>query len=189
MEREDLDFKDTRPSDRVGCVNPGMGSILSVFQHGWPMVPGREDKPHKLPGAFSSYTGTEILCETENQPIRPIKDRQHNSCCLHQQPRRDSIESTDFPNTKFVDVVSREEQSHPSTTPPRSIEQGSRHGIKDYEGQIRLKTASRVFLKIDEIYGPLEVDLFAPISAIAISAGGQIHLQRPQMLSARTGVG
>ena len=142
MEWEDPDFKNTRSGDRVGCVNPRMGSILSGLQHGRPLVPRGEDKPHKLPGTFSSYTSTEILCEAEDQSISLIKDRQHNSCCLHQQPRGDCIKTVDFPNTGLVDVVSREDHSHPSATPPRSTEQGSRHGVKDYEGQIRLETGS-----------------------------------------------
>lgn len=49
------------------------------------------------------------------------------------------MKTTDFPIGGLVDVVSRDEHSHPNITPPRNIKRCSRHGIK---GQIRLKTES-----------------------------------------------
>ena len=71
-----------------------------------------------------------------------LKIRQHNSSCLHQQPRGNYIQGFDSSNQRFVDVVSREEHSHISTIPTWSNEPGGRHGIKIHEGSIRLESGS-----------------------------------------------
>ena len=55
------------------------------------------------------------FCEEHEGTISIVEDRQHNSSCLHQQPRGNYyIQGFDSSNQRSVDVVSREEKSHPS---------------------------------------------------------------------------
>ena len=87
--------------------------------------------------------------------------------------------------------LSREEHSHPSTIPTWSNKPGGRHGIEIHEGSIRLESGSFRFSENQhEVWssgsGPVCNQINQP-SAVATSAGGQIHLQKQQTPFSRIG--
>ena len=105
-------------------------------------VSSGEKVAHQLPRTASSDSSTKNLCEEHEGTISIVEDRQHNSSCLHQQSRGNYIQGFDSSNQRSVDVVSREEHSHPSTITTWSNEPGGRHGVEIHQGSIRLETGS-----------------------------------------------
>ena len=105
------------------------------------MVPPGE-VAHKLPRTVSRDFSPEDICKEQEGHVCSIEDRQHNGCCLHQQPRGDGVQGTGVPNLGPVDVVSREEHPYPSTISARDNERCGRQGIEIHEGSIGLETGS-----------------------------------------------
>ena len=60
---------------------------------------------YKLPGTASGDSIIKNICQTQNTDISVNEDRQHNSLCLYQQPRWNSIKEIDIPDTGPLDVV------------------------------------------------------------------------------------
>ena len=71
---------------------------------------------HKLTRTVSRDFSPEDICEEQEGHVCSIENRQHDDCCLHQQPRGEGVQGTGVPNPGHVDVVSREEHPYPSTT-------------------------------------------------------------------------
>ena len=67
------------------------------------------------------------------------EDRQHNSHCLYQQPRCDSIQGVDIPDSGPMDVVPGKEYSHSSSVPTWCNEPDSGQGVEVHEGQVGLE--------------------------------------------------
>ena len=145
MEWQDSISNGARPDHRIRRFIPRLGSVLPRHQHRGTLVSSGEEVAHQLPRTASSDSSTKNLCEEHEGTISIVEDRQHNSSCLHQQPRGNYIQGFDSSNQRSVDVVSREEHSHPSTIPTWSNEPGGRHGIEIHEGSIRLETGSSRF--------------------------------------------
>ena len=142
MEWQDSISNGARPDHRIRCFFPRLGSILPRHQHRGTLVSSGGKVAHQLPRTASSDSSTKNLYEEHEGTISIVEDRQHNSSCLHQQPRGNYIQGFDSSNQRFVDVVSRKEHSHISTIPTWSNEPGGRHGIKIHEGSIRLESGS-----------------------------------------------
>ena len=115
MEWQDSISNGARPDHRIRRFIPRVGSILPRHQHRGTLVSSGEEVAHQLPRTASSDSSTKNLCEEHEGTISIVEDRQHNSSCLHQQPRGNYyIQGFDSSNQRSVDVVSREEKSHPS---------------------------------------------------------------------------
>ena len=132
----------TRPDHRIRHFIPRLGSVLPRHQHRGTLVPSGEEVAHQLPRTTSSDSSTKNLSEKHKGTISIVEDKQQNSCCLHQQSRGNYIQGFDSSNQRPMDVVSREEHSHPSTIPTWSNKPGGRHGIEIHEGSISLETGS-----------------------------------------------
>ena len=112
----------------ASCQGTSTGGLWSALEKKWHI------------NCLELLAAAKNLCEEHEGTISIVEDRQHNSSCLHQQPRGNHIQGFDSSNQRSVDVVSREEHSHPSTIPTWSNETGGRHGIEIHEGWIRLET-------------------------------------------------
>ena len=110
---------------------------------------------HKLPGTASGDSSPKDVCQEQDRSVSTNEDRQHDSSCLYQQSGRDNIQRADSPDPEPMDVVPGEEHPHPSTIPTWGNESRSMKDRSDW------KLDRSVFLTIDKIYGPMEVDLFA----------------------------
>ena len=91
LEWEESGAKAARPLDRVRCLPHRMGSIMPGYSDGRPMVPAREDTPHKRPGAACSYTSGEDIPERSGKQESTAAAGQSDSSCLYKQPGRDSL--------------------------------------------------------------------------------------------------
>ena len=83
-----------RTSDGVRCLPHRMGSIMPGYTDGRPMVPAREDTPHKRPGAACGYTSGEDIPERLGNQESTAAAGQSDSSCLYEQPGRDSSANT-----------------------------------------------------------------------------------------------
>ena len=128
----------SQPHYRLGCIKPGLGSILSGCQYRRAMVHTRENQSYQLSGDDGSHTSPEDVRKGQNGHIGVVEDRQHDSGCIHKQPRGNSVGTTGSPDPQSMDVVSREEHPHPCPTSPRLLEYGSQLGVKVHAGPVRL---------------------------------------------------
>ena len=131
-----------RVCHRVGRLEPGLGSVLPGHQYRGPVVSPGEGMAHQLLGITSSDPRPENLCEGKEECIGIAEDRQYDCSCVHQQPGGDGIQGVGIPNPRSLDVVFREEYSHPSTIPTRSDELHSRLRVQIHEGSLRLEAGS-----------------------------------------------
>ena len=130
----------TRHGDRIRRVEPGMGCVLPGHRYGRSLNLTRGGLAHKLPGIAGSNTSAEDVREERDALISATQNRQHDGCCIYQQPRG-------VPNTRAMDVVPGEEYSHPSAVPSRETESAGRSGIQRYERPIRLEIGSENITK------------------------------------------
>ena len=86
MEWQDGVDNGAKPDHRIGCLNPGLGSVPSRHQYWGALVPPGEGMAHKLPRIASDNSSTEDLREEKEGNVGSIEDRQHDHSCLYQQP-------------------------------------------------------------------------------------------------------
>ena len=79
----------------------------------------------------------EDVREERDTLVSATQNRQHDGCCIYQQPRGDGVKEPGVPNTRTMDVVPGEEYSHPSAVPSRQTESAGRSGIQRDERPIR----------------------------------------------------
>ena len=132
----------TRHGDRIRRVEPGMGCALPGHRYGRSLDLTRGGLAHKLPGIAGSNTSAEDVREERDALISATQNRQHDGCCIYQQPRGDGVKEPGVPNTRAMDVVPGEEYSHPSAVPSRQTESAGRSGIQRDERPIRLEIGS-----------------------------------------------
>ena len=146
MEWEVSPPEGARPDQRIGRVEPGMGSVLPGDQHRRSLVVSGEDVAHKLPGVTSSHPSPENLCEEQGSSVGTTENRQHNGGGLHQQPGRDSVQPVGLTDQGFVDVVPGEEYPHPGPIPPRGTERDSGQRVTLDDRSFRLDDSPRNIL-------------------------------------------
>ena len=159
---------------RLGCLSSGL-------QYRGSLVPPGERVSYKLSGTASGDSSPKDVCQEQDRSVSTNEDRQHDSSCLYQQSGRDNIQRADSPDPEPMDVVPGEEYPHPST-----MNQVADMESRSMRDRSNWKLDRSVFLTIDKIYGPMEVDLFASRLTSAVT-GGQIHSQKQQMPFSRTG--
>ena len=145
------------------CLTPRVRSVLQWGTHQRSMVSTRTIPPHQLPGTAGSLTSSENFCQREVRDNNSPENRQHNSCCLHQQDGGNSITYAVTADKRPVAVVYGKKYSLTSSALTRSIELHCRQGVEDLVGQIRMELNPTLFWKIKLLLGPwtLSTDLFA----------------------------
>ena len=126
------------------------------------MVSSRASPPYQLLGTASSFPSSENFCQGEIRANNPSEDRQHNSCCIHQQNGGDSVTYTIVADKRSVAVVYGKKYSLTTLALTRSIEFYCRQGVEDLVRQIRMETRDpTLFQIINQLLEPLSTDLFA----------------------------
>ena len=140
----------SRHSDRIGCFQHWMGSMLQGFEDERSMVQGGIMSPYQLQGNAGSFSCTAVICE--GQPRCPCQTQggQHNNNVLHQPHGGNTLPSVDGVNFTDMDVVSGQEVDVVSRAFTRQIEPGCRSGIQDAGRQLRVEDESKGIQPLDE---------------------------------------
>ena len=118
--------------------------------------------PHQLPRAVGSNFSCEVICKDKCKISILLRiDNTTAVAYIIIWGYSCSLQRVGQPDKRSVDVVSREEHTHHSSTSPRSSEFHCSCGITVADRQDRLEAESLYFHKIQGIFGPLEVDLNA----------------------------
>ena len=90
-----------------------------------------------------------------------IADGQHFSSNLHEQNWRDRLPKAILPSQMSMGLVPHPQYLGDSALPPRNTECRSGQGIESIFRFQQLETSSRVFDRLYQMWGPLNIDLFA----------------------------
>ena len=142
LEWQDASQEGSGHDHRLRCIPTGLGSMLQPPTNQGFMVNSGTHVPHQLPRVASSHTGGTNICQKQDRPVNPHKDRQHNSSSLHQSPGGNCIKGACNPDKGPMDVVSRTKHIYHSTTPSRCPEYNSRRRVSVSQGQSRLEIES-----------------------------------------------
>ncbi len=123
------------------------------------MVKGGAEPAHKLPGVAGSNIGIKVIHKGTDGPVGTLEDGQYHGSGLCQQPGRYSLQGAGETVQGAVDMVS-------NITIKAQHLPGRLNQVADSESRTMLersdwKLDSRVFQQIHQLWGPMEVDLFA----------------------------
>ena len=118
VEREINPEDRDRSNYRLGCILEGMGSPLLPPDHRGGMVSRGSKDAHRLLGAASCHSGSQIICQRQNQNFYPPKNQQYYSGGIHKSSGRYNLPRASEADKELVDVVPGKEYPHHSTTPP-----------------------------------------------------------------------
>ena len=121
----------------------------------------RSNYAHQLSGTASSDLGSQVVCQAQVQDLNTAEDRQHHSSSIYKQSGRHRLQRTCPTDEESLDVVPGEEYTHNSTVPSRISECNSRCRVSGGNQQDRLEAEPSNICKIDHLFSPLEVVLFA----------------------------
>ena len=111
--------------NRFRCILDRMGCSVPEPTDRRPVVSGRAQDAHQLPGVTGrDISGTHIP-EEQNQDVSTPQIGQHHGSGICKQSRRDSLQGIGRLSKGPVDVVPGEEHSHHSATPTRCTEYDS----------------------------------------------------------------
>jgi len=187
MERENTPQERDRHDHRLQCITAGMGSPLQNANHKGSMVTEGGSPPHQILRIAGSNISSTVICKKQIKAKHSAENRQHHSSCLYQSSGGTvSRELVSLTKDLWMWCLERNIRITVQHLP------GSQNTIADAESKSQTdrtdwKLLPMIFHRIQETFGPLEVDLFvtrlSTLSAHATSASGQIHLQRKQMHS------
>ena len=161
LEREKSPEEGDRPDDRLGCFSDGMGSILSAPEDWGSMVRRREVDAHKLSGIAGSNSGDPDICKRpERLSVLLRIDNTTAVAYINNLGGRVSRELLRLAKTLWMWCLERNIHIIAQHLP------GVLNHIADAESRIMRdrsdwKLDPRLFQKIDQALGPIEVDLFA----------------------------
>ena len=125
------------------------------------MVKPREEAAHKLLGTPGSNASLANIRQEFDRSVDPLAIGQYDSRCLHEQLRRDGVNGLNLLNKKPMDVVLGTQHTIRGPTSSWVLKQD----IADESCTLRdcsdWMLNQQVFYKINQVFGPLEVDLFA----------------------------
>ena len=153
MEWAQSPLKEARHDHRDRCLNHRLGSIMSGNNDMGTLVPRGETKAYKLFGVASS----EVLCQGQGKHPDPSQDGQHYSPHLYKQAGRDSFTGAEPPDQRSVDMVPEQEYQPAGNASSREKKHHNGRVMKDRSDWM---LCPRVFNKINQVMGPLQVDLF-----------------------------
>ena len=122
LEWEKPDLPTVHNDYNFRCLTPRVESFLQWGMDQRSMVSPRANPPYQLPGTTGSLTSGENFCQGEVRDNNSPENRQHNSCCIHQQNGGDSITYTITADERPVAMVCGEKYSITSSALTRSIE-------------------------------------------------------------------
>ena len=97
---------------------------------------------HQFPGDPSCPPGSPVLLERSDRSVCTAADGQHHYSGVYQQTGGNGVPSVDQSSKVPVAVGTAEGYYADSPTHTRCIQLGSRHGIQDRQGSLRLETQS-----------------------------------------------
>ena len=139
LEWKDNHFIRARSSDRIGCLETGLGGLLSGHQHRGTVDSRGEKLAYKLPRTASSHTSPENIHKEANTPISTPQDRQHYGSSVHKQPWRNGVQATGNTVSGAMDVVSGEKHPYPGTISTGRNEPDSGPGVEMHERSVGLE--------------------------------------------------
>ena len=154
MEWQNSSQEGDKHDHQLRCIPARLGSSLWGANHRANMVTSGGRIPHQLPRAVGSNPSCADICERQMQDIHSVDNRQHHSSGLHKSSGGYSLQRVGQPDKRSVDVVSREEHTHHSSTPTRSSEFHRRCGITVADRQDRLEAKSLYFSQDSEDFQP-----------------------------------
>ena len=149
------------PGDRIGRFNPRLGSVLPEHKYGWPMVCAGKDQPHQLPRTASCYPGTDNIHEEPNKGDKSCS-KIDNTTAVAYINQGGTVSKTLVTLTRDLWMWCLERNIH--------IQAQHISGVLNYRADTESRTLKDrsdwsldkdTFSKINERYGPIEVDLFA----------------------------
>ena len=161
MEWQDSSQEGDRHDHRSRCIPARLGSLLRGANHRGSMVTLGGRTPHQLPRAVGSNSSCAVICEGQMQDIHSVENRQHHSSGLHKSSG--GTVSKELVNlTKELWMWCLEKNIHITA----QHLPGAQNFIADAESRSQTdrtdwKLNPCIFHKIQGIFGPLEVDLFA----------------------------
>ena len=148
LQRSPTATEQTRYGDRIGCFPAGLGSNPEsprVEDRG-AVVSQRTGDAYKLPGTTSSIIGNSDLCQGTEKHQNFSENRQCVNQGIYKPLWGDSLMANESLSNTDMEMVLRTSDIPDSRAPPRINESGSRPGIKDSEGPLRLDaTPTTVF--------------------------------------------
>ena len=139
----------------------GLGSSLQGEDHGRTLVTDRGLVPHKLPGNASSLPSPSVLYEGHSSPHSLSLHGQHHSNLIPKPQRRDNFPLPLHASKTNLAVVHVPEHPSSCQSPTWTSQYSGRQRVQGTTGQMGLANPSKIFLKINQILGPLTIDLFA----------------------------
>ena len=118
---------------RIGCVQDGLGSILSRQVCRRTMDCRREGAQYQLPRITGGLLSLEVLCE-DQRGVGPVTTRQHYGDCIRQQDGRHSLQAVVRPSSGDWEVVLGQENTGPCRTSAWSREHQSGLGVQTRGG-------------------------------------------------------
>ena len=151
----------TSYGNRVGRIEARLGSVLPRNQYWGTLVGPGEEPTHQLPGAPGSYSSAADLCKERERGLSPAENRQHGSSCLYQQSRGNSVKGPSLPHQKTGCGAWRGIFTYQAQHLPGVMNLTADAESRVMRDRSDWKLDQQVFLRINNVYGPLEVDLFA----------------------------
>ena len=129
---------DTDHDNRVGCLQPGVGSPTRRAPDGWTVVPSGNLSPHKLSRTAGSLSSSTVFCQAQQGDYHPNEIRQCHRGDIHQQVGGGALPGTVSASADDLGLVCAERSLSGSRTPTRERQHNSRSGIAINEGSLRL---------------------------------------------------
>ena len=160
LEWKDPDCTEAFPGDRVRCIQNWLECSMSRKQDRRPVVTGRTTilMAYELLGNPGCLPSCKMFCQRQKEPNSSAEDGQYDSSHLHEQIRWNNVTDDEQDCQRPVDVV-HEERYHSHLL-------GILNSVADEESWATKDGSDwmlnpRIFSKIRERMGSLEVDLFA----------------------------
>ena len=144
-----------RSNYRLRRIPEGLGSPLPPPDHRGGMVSRGSEDAHQLLAAASCHSGSQIICQRQNQNFYPPKNRQYYSGGIHKSSGRYNLPRASEADKELVDVVPGKEYPHHGTTPPRVTEHDCRCGVSNYDRQDKLEAEPNYLSQDQSTMGPI----------------------------------
>ena len=161
MEREEPRRTSGQFDYRDGCLQDRMGGILPGDSHRRLLVASRVQMPYQLPRVDSSPLRSKGLCKAPDTLSRPSEDRQQDGCCLHQPNGRHEIAGSSGDCAGAMAVVPGSADYTSGSVPSWMRQHLSRLLSQHLRDRMDWILNPALFNRLLEIWGPMEVDLFA----------------------------
>ena len=132
----------------------GWGARCHLHTTGGGMVTRGSEDAHQLLAAASCHSGSQIICQRQNQNFYLPKNRQYYSGGIHKSSGRYNLPRASEADKELVDVVPGKEYPHHGTTPPRVTEHDCRCGVSNYDRQDRLEAEPNYLSQDQSTMGP-----------------------------------